>query len=232
LLRRSDRAAFVPGGYVFPGGLVESADASPDVAALIGGISADAVADRLRLRGATPPAAAYVVAAVRETFEESGLFVCVRGDEDHRALALRPQLREELLEGRVGFAEVLTRLGARIAADELVYFAHWITPEAAPRRYDTRFFAARVSPDAEPILDRREMTDALWITPSAALRAAAAGSMKMILPTIKTLEHLATFPDAGAALTALAAGEVTTTQPTSEAGGFAARPGKPRLAEP
>jgi 8-oxo-dGTP pyrophosphatase MutT (NUDIX family) len=232
LLRRSDRAGFVPGGHVFPGGLVETADASPDVTALIGGLSAEAIADRLRIRGAYPPATAYVVAAVRETFEESGLLVAARGDEDDRAPALRHQLREELLAGRVGFADVLTRLGARIAADELAYFAHWITPEAAPRRYDTRFFAVRVSSDAEPILDTREMTDALWITPSAALRAVAAGSMKMILPTIKTLEHLAAFPHARAALTALAAAEVTTTLPTAEAGGFAARPGRPRLAEP
>jgi 8-oxo-dGTP pyrophosphatase MutT (NUDIX family) len=100
LLRRSERARFVPGGYVFPGGLVETADASPDVTALIGGLSAEALADRLGLRGAYPPATAYVVAAVRETFEESGLLVGARGDEDDRALALRRDLHEELIAGR------------------------------------------------------------------------------------------------------------------------------------
>ena len=234
LLRRSERAGFVPGRYVFPGGLVEQADASPEIAALVGGISAERIADRLRLVGADPPATAYMVAAVRETFEESSLLVGVRGAQDVCDLApeARLALRAELMEGRMGFADVLSRVGACVAADELAYFAHWITPVAAPRRYDTRFFAARVSTDAEVILDTREMTDAMWITPSAALRALSAGSMKMILPTIETLEHLATFPDTQAALTAMANAEVTTTLPTSEARGFAPRPADRRLAEP
>jgi 8-oxo-dGTP pyrophosphatase MutT (NUDIX family) len=234
LLRRSDRAAFVPGGYVFPGGLLEPADASPEATGLIGGISAEAVADRMRLRGADPPATAYVVAAVRETFEEAGLLVGVHLDEGRgeRALELRHELREDLLEGRIGFTDVLTRLGARIASDELAYFAHWITPEAAPRRYDTRFFAAEAFSDFQPILDTREMTDAMWITPRAALQAFAAGAMKMILPTIETLESLATFASAQAALGAMRTAEVTTTLPTSEVGGFAARSEKRRLAEP
>ena len=234
LLRRSERASFVPGGYVFPGGVVERADASPEVTALIGGISAEALSDRLRLRGADPTAAAYLVAALRETFEEAGLLAGVHLDHHvgARALELRNELREALLGGRIGFADVLARLGARISADEVVYFAHWITPELAPRRYDTRFFAVGVSSGAEPILDTREMTDALWITPSEALRALAAGAMKMILPTIETLERLSTFSDTQAALAAMRTTDVTTTLPTSEAGGFAARPEKPRLAGP
>jgi len=234
LLRRSERAGFVPGGYVFPGGLVEEADTSPEMTALVRGISAEWIADRLRLVGADPPATAYAAAAVRETFEESGLLVAVRAAQDvgGGTPVARHALREDLMEGRVRFADVLARLGACIAADELAYFAHWITPLAAPRRYDTRFFAARVSSDSEPVCDAREMTDALWITPSAALQRLAAGSLKMILPTIETLRHLATFADSETALTALAATEVTTTLPASPAGGFAARPAQPRLAEP
>jgi len=234
LLRRSEHASFVPGGYVFPGGVVEASDASADVTALIDGISADALADRLRLRDADPPATAYLVAAVRETFEESGLLVGVRPELGVRpaTLELRSELHADLLGGRVGFVHVLSRLGARIAVDDIAYFAHWITPERAPRRYDTRFFAALVISADEPILDTREMTDALWITPSAALQAFGAGSMKMILPTIRTLEQLATFPDSREALAAMKTAEVTTILPTSESGGFAARPEKPRLAQP
>jgi hypothetical protein len=105
-----------------------------------------------------------------------------------------------------------------------------MTPEAAPRRYDTRFFAAEVLSDSQPILDTREMTDAMWITPQAALQAFAAGAMKMILPTIETLAGLATFANARAALSAMRRAEVTTTLPTSEVGGFATRADEHRLA--
>jgi 8-oxo-dGTP pyrophosphatase MutT (NUDIX family) len=227
LLRRSERAAFVPGGYVFPGGLVEPADAT--AGAQVRGISAVTADDRLGLHGSDPPALAYFVAAVRETFEESGLLVGVRSDDSPAEIAA---VRTDLLERRIGFVEALTRLHAHVAGDQLQYFAHWITPVGAPRRYDTRFFAARVPRDAEPALDPREMTGALWTTPGAALRAHASGTLKMILPTIATLEHLATFSDAGAALAAMAEAVVAANLPTGPTEGFAARSGEHRLARP
>ncbi|MGE0159614.1 MAG: NUDIX hydrolase [Gemmatimonadales bacterium] len=240
LLRRSERAAFVPGGHVFPGGVVDAADASADAAALVVGLSAERASERLDVRSG-PPALAYFFAAVRETFEESGLLVGVRWASPAAAVApTAPSvvaLRADLLDGRIGFTEVLARLGARVAADELAYFAHWITPERAPRRYDTRFFAARVPPHADlsssvPAVDPREMTSALWSTPAAALEAHAAGTLAMILPTIETLRHLATFPHTRSALASMASAPVATNPPASASRGFAARPAQARLAEP
>jgi 8-oxo-dGTP pyrophosphatase MutT (NUDIX family) len=234
LLRRSDHAGFVPGGFVFPGGVVEPGDA--DLRPSVCKISAERAAERLALRAADPPAMAYFVAAVRETFEESGLLVGVRCDDSDETLSSSradvADVRMQLLDGRIDFAEALTRLHAHIAADALEYFAHWITPEAAPRRYDTRFFATRVIGVAEPVLDPREMTEALWTTPAAALRAHESGSLKMILPTIKTIEHLATFSNVASALSAMAKAVVTTNLPTGNTRDFAARPAGHRLAEP
>lgn len=229
LLRRSERSAFVPGGWVFPGGLVEQADCSDDVTALVSGISADNLEARLGLHDAHPPAIAYLVAAVRETFEECGILAGVRSRASgERATALRA----DVLEGRVTFADALRGMDACIAGDELAYFAHWITPLASPRRYDTRFFAARVAPTSEPRIDPREMTEALWMTPTEAVRRFEDGSLRMILPTIETLRHLATFPYTGAALAAMTAAVVTTRLPTSTTGGFSARPVEVRLASP
>jgi 8-oxo-dGTP pyrophosphatase MutT (NUDIX family) len=234
LLRRSERAGFVPGGFVFPGGLVDPGDA--DAVAHVRGLSAAGLAERLALPNAHPPAVAYFVAAVRETFEETGLLVGVRsddsGDVDPGSRGDVTAVRAELLEGRIDFAAALTRLRSHIAADELAYFAHWITPELAPRRYDTRFFAARLHGGGEPILDSREMTEARWTTPAAALGARESEGLKMMLPTIKTLEHLATFSDTGTALAAMRKAVVATNLPASVTEGFDSRPAEHRLAKP
>jgi len=224
LLRRSERASFVPGAYVFPGGVVDAADGSAEAAALVRRLSANQAAERLDLRDADPPALAYLVAAVRETFEESGLLIGTCSDRG----GARPStdagiavVRAEMLDGRIGFVDALVRMGAQIAGDELAYFAHWITPERAPRRYDTRFFAARVdcgprAADVEAALDAREMTGALWTTPAAALRSREAGSLPMILPTMRTLEYLTAFADTRTALATMETTVVATNLPTSE----------------
>ena len=95
-------------------------------------------------------------------------------------------------------ARSLDGLGARLDGTAIEYIAHWITPEAEPRRYDTRFFAAIVPPKSEPSPDPREMTDAVWLAPAEALARHEAGRLPMIFPTIRTLEGLSTFdtPDA------------------------------------
>lgn len=71
------------------------------------------------------------------------------------------------------------------------HIAHWVTPEIEPRRYDTRFFAAEVPAGTEVTIDERELTDAVWLTPSEALDLHAQGRLPMIFPTIHTLRGLA-----------------------------------------
>jgi len=200
LLRRTEGAGFAPGAYVFPGGRVDAGDASAEMLALVERLTVDAAAERLGLPRGDPPAIAYYVAAIREAFEETGILV---GAERPASGALMQQVRADLLEDRTTFAAALGRLDRRIAGDALEYLAHWITPERAPRRYDTRFFAARVPDGVEPEIDEREMTGAVWVTPSDALRGAAGRKLRMILPTVKTLEQLAAFRDTRAVLSSL-----------------------------
>lgn len=111
------------------------------------------------------------------------------GADDAVALSARGLLLEET----ASFAEVLDRLKYRVAGDAVEYIAHWITPEAEPRRYDTRFFAAVVAADRPVSLDAREMIDALWLTPAEALRRNASGRLPMVFPTLRTLEDLLGF---------------------------------------
>ena len=214
LVRRNERAGFVPGAWVFPGGRVDPADAAPEALARLDGLSAERAARRLGLPDGNPPAVAYYVAALREAFEETGILVGAgpggRGMPPGDDVAAA---REDLLEDRITFAEALARLDRRLAGDALEYLAHWITPEREPRRYDTRFFAARVADGAEAVIDPREMTTALWVTPALGVRGAAERELPMILPTVRTLEQLAAFRRTAEVLDALPHLDVPTILP-------------------
>jgi 8-oxo-dGTP pyrophosphatase MutT (NUDIX family) len=203
---------------VFPGGRVDAADGSPATLARLDALTPERAAERLHLLDADPPAIAYYVAALREAFEETGILVGVTrngapppapGSDD---AVLR--IRDDLLEDRLTFADALARLDCRIAGDSVEYLAHWITPEAEPVRYDTRFFAAAVLGGIEPMIDAREMTHAKWIAPSLAIRAADRGELPMILPTVRTLEQLAGFADTEEALRCLSRLTPPTIMPT------------------
>ena len=205
LLRRVRSSGFVPGAYVFPGGRVDADDSSPALEARIAGLDAATAATRLGLEvDAVPPALAYVLASIREAFEETGLLLA--RDEAGRPLAPAARdatvaaARERLLADEGAFAPILDELGVRLAGDAVEYVAHWITPVVEPRRYDTRFFAAAMEGPAEVSVNAAEMSDAVWLTPGAALDRHREGRLPMIFPTIHTLESLAGHDSATAIL--------------------------------
>jgi len=217
LMRRSRSAGFVPGAYVFPGGRVDAADASPPIVERLDGLDEDAASRRLGLADANPGALAYYLASVREAFEETGILIGRTSSGDALPTAATdPEVdavRDDLMGDRVDFAGALDRLEARVDGRAIEYLAHWITPEVEPRRYDTRFFAAKVPADVTAIVDPREMTDALWLTPTAALRRNKEATLPMVFPTIKTLQQLAGFESVDAILRDLAARTIPTILP-------------------
>lgn len=179
LLQRSRNAGFVPGAYVFPGGRVDSGD--------------EAFAAILPATNTGPPAA-YLVSAVREIFEETGVlfarFVDGSWAPDASSDPMLEAWREKLMTNGATIGDLLFEEGLSLALDQLAYYAHWITPIAEPRRYDTRFFVAAIPPGRTARPDPREMTDAIWVTPGAALAQFDAGALPMVFPTVKTLQHL------------------------------------------
>jgi 8-oxo-dGTP pyrophosphatase MutT (NUDIX family) len=235
LVRRNARAAFVPGAYVFPGGVVDAADASRDMRSHVIGFTPAHAAERLGLReqeeqeDGSPAPIAYYVAALREAFEETGILVALATPGRPTPASAVRSAREDLLESRASFAEVLARLGCRLDLGAVEYIAHWITPEAEPRRYDTRFFIVTVPTGVEPNPDPREMTDALWIRPADAVLRAREGTLPMIRPTVRTLEALVGFETAQAALDAFAGRAVSMVMPSSpsERNALPARPERP-----
>ena len=217
LLKRNRSAGFVPGAYVFPGGRVDATDADEDVVARVDGLDGPSAERRLKLPSGDPPALAYYLAAVREAFEETGILIGHTPAGTAPATAAQDAevdgLRDDLMEDRKGFTAVLDGLSCRIDGPALEYIAHWITPEVEPRRFDTRFFAAKVPSKAEAIVDPREMSDAVWLTPAVALDRYDEGSLPMVFPTIKTLEELVAYGSVDEALTDLGGREIPTIMP-------------------
>lgn len=181
MIARAERASFAGGALVFPGGRVDPGDANPAWAEHSIGLSADT-----RL-------AAAQVAAIREAFEEAGVLLA-RGPggaalsaAEVRALApWRANVeREDAL-----FLTLMRRHELSLAADALVLFAHWIAPPGLHRRFDTLFFAARFPAGQDVLEDGDEATEAIWISPHAAIEARASGARKIIFPTARNLELL------------------------------------------
>lgn len=102
---------------------------------------------------------------------------------------------------RCAARELLEEGGIRLEPTaELTPFSRWVTPEQVRVRFDTWFFLAMAPPDAVAEPDGFEMTDAVWITPAAAVEAARAEEMAIVFPTLKQLEALVSAPDSAAAI--------------------------------
>ena len=205
MVRRPARGAF-PNLHVFPGGKVDAAD--DGLAPLCDGrTDADASAT-LRLAGG---GLRYWVAAIRECFEECGLLLAGRAGrlfqpQDHNEAARFDRYRHELAAGALTLPALLRREGLRLATDRVHYFSHWITPETAPARFDTRFFLAQSPPGQRASADSRETRSGEWVTPRQALANHEAGAWQMIHPTLSTLCAVARFANLEQLLGEVAAG--------------------------
>jgi 8-oxo-dGTP pyrophosphatase MutT (NUDIX family) len=207
MVRRNLRSDFVGGAYVFPGGAVDPLDGGADAEALCAGRS-DAEASALL--GQPAGGLAYWVAVVRETFEEAGLLLAERpegpgllaGDPEEEARFAAA--RREVNDGSRRFLDLCRDEGLRLAVGDVHYFAHWITPRGAPRRYDTRFFVAAAPPGQIAAHDAGETIADVWITPEDALARHRSGEIEIIFPTIRNLQVISRFPTGGALLAAAA----------------------------
>jgi 8-oxo-dGTP pyrophosphatase MutT (NUDIX family) len=192
LLRRHRRSGFAAGAWVFPGGVVDDADRDPALAERLEGPTAGEWAARMQVAD-SGEALGYVAAALREAFEETGILLARPdgvGDAAPGGGDAVEVARRALLDGVVGLREVALNLGVRLSGGELLYIAHWITPEPEPRRYDTRFFLAHAPEGAVCTPHEAEMTDARWMRPADAVAAFRRGEIKLLPPTVHTLRCL------------------------------------------
>ena len=200
MIQRPGRGDF-PNLHVFPGGKVDDADHLPH---LCDGID-EAAADRAV--GVDGGGLRYWVAAIRECFEECGvLFASAGGSpaiEGHTSQERFSGYRAMLIDGRLDLASLCAREGLRLACRDMLYFSHWLTPEAAPRRFDTRFFVAAMPSRQHALAHETETQNGCWIRPAEAMRLRAAGEWQMIAPTITTLQTIEPHADCEALLDAV-----------------------------
>jgi 8-oxo-dGTP pyrophosphatase MutT (NUDIX family) len=165
LMRRPGGADFAPGAYVFPGGTVHADDMG--------------WGDEIRM------------AAVREMFEEVGILLARRGGRFARETGSE-QVRAIIAGGKT-FGEALRKLRLEPALDRLVIFARWVTPSPLRRRYDARFFLAKLPAGQVVRPQEGEVTDWTWITPE---RALVSPEITLVYATRAVLESVASEPDA------------------------------------
>ncbi len=185
MMVRHHQIEFQSGALVFPGGSVDAGDkeilARPELHS--GG------------EGVDEADLSFRIAAIRETFEESGILLArLKGSSQlidaRRAGEIEAAHRTELCEHKTTFAEILGNNGLWLALDELVPYAHWITPEGLPKRFDTWFFLAAAPPDQLGAHDGKESTDSVWLSPREAVEGGESGRFKLPFPTTRNLIKL------------------------------------------
>jgi 8-oxo-dGTP pyrophosphatase MutT (NUDIX family) len=156
--------SYFASALVFPGGTVDPEDR--DVAwddHLIGNA---VLADDER---------AIRIAGFRELFEETGLLLADRA----------------MVGGEGAFRDIIAGQGARLDLAAMLPFAHWITPDLSPKRYDTHFRLCALTTDLVAVSDGRETVGVEWLRPEDALELGASGQRKVLFPTRLNLELLA-----------------------------------------
>ncbi len=232
MVRRHVRSEFVPDVYVFPGGSVKPGDREAETAPRL---CVPPTGDHL---GETTLGAGLRAAAIRELFEEAGVLLAV---QDGQMLAITSGQAARFAEQRRRLQQNETTLGAialeeglTLATDRLTYFAHWITPGAMPKRFDTFFFIAAAPEEQQAAHDQLETTAGTWIQPAEALRQYQQGTFPLVFATIHQLEALSEFTSTGSAEESLRHQAIPVIQPRAALrdGGIVIRlPGEPGYAE-
>ena len=221
MMQRNRRTGFMPTAWVFPGGRVDACDGASQEWLTDGATGAD------RMGLPLEDARAFGVAAVRETFEESGIWL---GEG-----TLGAEHRERLLGDKEELSAVVEP-DTCVDLDGLVPWSWWVTPEIEPRRYDTRFFVAVVPGNTLGVHDAREALDSRWVRPAEALAAAEDGRLPLAPPTWWTLKELAEFSCVDEVLKAAASRVQRPIQPIlsmdSGEGWTLKLPGHPEHSEP
>jgi 8-oxo-dGTP pyrophosphatase MutT (NUDIX family) len=207
LVERHAKIDFAGGATAFPGGKVHPSDGAPEL--------------RARCRGAEAldeDALALRVAAIRECFEECGFLLArTRGGEELvpalRLADLWKRWRAEVRAHHVAMAELAQEEDLELATDLLVPFAHWITPEGLPKRFDTHFFLTPAPPEQIAAHDGRELVGARWLTPAQALADADAKRRSIMIPTRMNLAKLGRHASVSEAVEAARTSRIVTVLP-------------------
>ena len=192
IVKRSSRSSF-GSLYVFPGGKLDPEDTERDLYAYCEGMNDEEASARL---GIENDGLSFWIACIRECFEETGVLLTNPNDSLIQEYEKLSSLRKQLNNKEISFKDICISESLRLRTNNIVPCAHWITPAIEPKRFDTRFFLAKVNAKQLASHDGFELTESFWIKPKDALVKLKEGKMNMILPTISNIEQLAEFSSA------------------------------------
>jgi 8-oxo-dGTP pyrophosphatase MutT (NUDIX family) len=213
MLRRVRQMAFAGGMSVFPGGAVDVSDAAAEVP----WVGDDPIAVAARFECSVAEARASLVAATRETFEETGVLLTrpLPSGAAFSAAALS-EVRRAVETRETDFATLLADAGLSVDATLIRPWAHWITPPIESRRFDTFFYVALLPEGVAAQADSGEAVHAEWLRPAVALAQFQAGDRPMMPPTVMTLKELDEFDRADDVLAASVGRELRPVRPKIE----------------
>lgn len=202
-MKRHGKDRFLPDYYVFPGGALDEQDYEIVFPELINNHNLK------DFKNNSKEYYAYIMCGIRETFEESGILFA--SDEtgnypfinNNESVEKFNHYRERVFTQKLLFKDMLAKERLSPAADNFFYISRWITPPLFHIRYDTRFFAAVMPENQETSHDGNELVDFDWIEPDEALNRYRDNRIKLVMPTIKTLEFLSRFHKAEDVITHL-----------------------------
>ncbi len=201
MVRRVIQSDFMPDVYVFPGGSASQDDVAAELAE---GVCAPVARSPADPEGRTAPGKGTRASAIRELFEEAGILLAYRGE---RILSIPEELvahydmyRRAFQQRGGSLVEMARAENLMLATDRLGYFAHWITPEGLPKRFDTHFFITTAPAEQQAAHDRLETSEGLWIAPPEALARFERGAFPLVFATIRQLRELSSFDSVQAAL--------------------------------
>jgi 8-oxo-dGTP pyrophosphatase MutT (NUDIX family) len=195
MVERNEQTYFAS-ALVFPGGIVEPDDGDEAWLGLTDGHAT-----------LTPAERALRIAAYRELFEETGVLLTGAGIDD---LDRNPD------PGTTAFRDLVAGRDARLDLAAMHPFAHWITPETSPKRYDTHFRLCGLDTELTAVSDGLETVSVEWLRPADALAMGKAGERKLLFPTRLNLEMLAASSSVDGAIAAAQGREIVTVTPQIE----------------
>ena len=194
LLKRSTKSGFMAGNYVFPGGVLEPGD--EDHNRWQEYVDLDPVQRSEQLGGSLKERhiLTYGIAAIRETFEEAGVFLGHNAEQKIAELEKLNHIRRETGLSGDWLSDLIKTRKWILAFSNLYRWSHWITPEKIKKRFDTRFFVSFMPADQECRPDNRETIHGIWISPRAGLAGNLSGEIPLSPPTVVTLHELLNYP--------------------------------------
>ncbi len=200
---------FASGALVFPGGKVDKSDLDINIRNFF--VSKEKLSEA---------ELGFRVAGIRECYEEAGVLFANSGDGNPNVskekLTTLNKWRDKFNNKESSMHDFAKSENLFFSVDELTPFAHWITPEMMPKRFDTRFYIAKAPEGHEGLHDGSESVDSIWISPKQAIEDCISEKRTIIFPTRMNLEKLAKFSNVDDAIKASKKEKIITVEPKIE----------------